>query len=135
MYQKTRKRSNVAFSGVFENFLLIAVSPKMWSRLVSLSLFVKFMSPRDLFCRYRPQVLVWSFYNYLVKISLVVNCVKMSPKVFKIGCFVKWLILSINILKIRIWMVNLSFKISLEVLSIVRTDWLGFPFKISFCLL
>ena len=90
------------FGVFFGNFHSIAISPKLRSKLVKMKGFVKFLSQRGLFCRYRPRVLVWSFYIYLVKIRLVVNCVKMSPKVFKISSFETWVILSINILKIGI---------------------------------
>ena len=100
------------FWGFFGNFHSIAISPKMSTKLVNLRLLVKFLSQRGLFCRYRPRVLVWSFYIYLVKISLVVNCVKMSIKVFKIGCFMTWLILSPNFVKIGTWRLHLDFKIS-----------------------
>jgi len=103
------------FWGFFGNFHSIAISPKLRSKLVNLSLLVKFMSRRGLFCGYRPRVLVWSFYIYLVKISVVVNCVKMSPKVFKISCFMTWLILTTNVVKIRTWMLYSDFKISLAV--------------------
>ena len=100
------------FGVFFGNFHSIAISPKLRSKLVKMKGFVKFLSQRGLFCRYRPRVLVWSFYIYLVKISLVVNCVKMSIKVFKIGCFMTWLILTTNFVKIGTWMLHLDFKIS-----------------------
>lgn len=113
VYWKLRTRSNISFLGVFfGNFNSIAISPKLRSKIVKMKRFVKFMSQRGLFCRYRPRVLVWSFYIYLVKIRLVVNCVKMSIKVFKIGCFVTWLILSPNFVKIGTWMLHFSCKIS-----------------------
>lgn len=112
VYQTTRKRSNVAFLGFFEDFQWIARSLKMHTKLVNMKLFVKFLSQRGLFCGYRPRVLVWSLYIYLVKIRLVVNCVKMRPKVFKIGCFMTWLVLSPNVVKIGTWMLHLDFKTS-----------------------
>lgn len=105
------------FWGFFGIFHSIAVSPKLRSKLVNLRLLVEFLSQRDLFCRYRPRVLVWSFYIYLVKIGLVVNCVRMSPKVFKISCFMTWLILTTNVVKIGIWMLTFRFKISIVLQS------------------